>query len=350
MATDFAKLQELEAAIRANRAGRWNAETAAGLHSKMNSNAARQGYYEGVDAAAIRAGLKCYQCVSAECMAIFFSREPEASCRACEAKGLQYAVVAGTVTGSPCNSICTNATDAKCDCSCGGANHGDKWLRGFTFPRNIEAHRRELRERRESRQAIAGTYDTEAFAQQVEEAQRLRDFFQSALDDAIEADFERADAFVAALLAGPAPEVLLTKARKRAASQLFEFRVVRARCALREPYHASAWSDSRQPVVELTGERADGSRVWCRLHPYEFTYRGCTSENYAHRCDVECYESEITAGDFVQVKARVKEATEDGMTFLQAASVTIQANPFGWVLGDAPEGQHRREGGEAKAA
>ncbi len=33
-------------------------------------------------------------------------------------------VIDATVTDTPCSDICTSATGRKCECSCGGTNHG----------------------------------------------------------------------------------------------------------------------------------------------------------------------------------------------------------------------------------
>ncbi len=36
--------------------------------------------------------------------------------------------VKGTVTGCPCDARCTSARGHNCECSCGGANHGEDYL------------------------------------------------------------------------------------------------------------------------------------------------------------------------------------------------------------------------------
>jgi hypothetical protein len=331
--TDFDRLQQLTKEIEENRAGRYSAEGAAGLHERMGSNAARMGYYEGVHFEAIRAGLKCYQCLNPDCMAIFFSHDPEATCRACERNGLQYAVVAGEVTGSPCNSICTNATDAKCECSCGGANHGAKWLRGFTFPRNIEAHRRELRERRAARAEIEEAYDTDEHAAQVAKAASLREAFEDSLADAIEADVEHAEAMALALLCGPKPEPIYTKGGKKlAADQGYDLVVERTR--IRRAYSVI---DSEEPQLTLTCSDADGNRFWLRCKAWEWVKRTCDHGGRRYECSLCCYDPEITEGDFIRVKAR-KKSEDDGMTFLSHANVLVHCNPYGFILADRKEG------------
>lgn len=339
---EYERLQQITKASERNRAARYRAEDAAGLHERMRSNAARYGNYEGVDFRAIRDGLKCYQCLNPDCMAVFFSHEPEAACRACAQNGLQYAVVAGTVSGSPCNSICTNATDARCDCSCGGSNHGAKWLRGFTFPRNIEAHRRELRERREARTQIAQQFDTDEHAALVAEADRLREFFEDSLADAIEADRERADLFVRGLLCGPAPEPIYTKGGKKlAADQHYDLLVERTR--IRSAYSPYDDRADRDPQLCLTCVSADGTRYYVRLQAYQFVERWCVKGKEplhglgGYNCNVDCYESDISAGDFIRVKAR-KKADGDDMTFLSHTSVIVHCNPYGFVLADRKEG------------
>jgi hypothetical protein len=38
--------------------------------------------------------------------------------------------VIATVTAQPCTAVCHGATGAECKCSCGGANHGHRFLQG----------------------------------------------------------------------------------------------------------------------------------------------------------------------------------------------------------------------------
>lgn len=51
------------------------------------------------------------------------------ACRECKQHGvLTFRQVKGTVTNHVCDARCTSAKGHKCECSCGGANHGADYL------------------------------------------------------------------------------------------------------------------------------------------------------------------------------------------------------------------------------
>lgn len=45
-------------------------------------------------------------------------------CRCATPRPLTMRAVIGTVTDTPCDERCTSATGHKCECACGGKNHG----------------------------------------------------------------------------------------------------------------------------------------------------------------------------------------------------------------------------------
>lgn len=57
-------------------------------------------------------------------------REPghDAACPECGRHTSKFGVVVGVRTEAPCDTRCTDATGFRCECSCGGANHGESWL------------------------------------------------------------------------------------------------------------------------------------------------------------------------------------------------------------------------------
>lgn len=333
IAIDYDRLTSLEQEIAENRTRRREAQDNAGVRDRMRSSAARRGYEIALHPSAIQSGLKSYQCLNPDCMAVFFSRAAESECRACAAQGMQYAVVAGTVNSTPCDAACTSATGPECHCACGGANHGDKWSVGFTFPRNVEAHRRELRERRRLNAGIRATYDTEEFNEKLAEADRLRAYFEDSLACAIEADNERAAVFLDDLISGPKPETNRTKAKTIAADQFYDLRVLNVK--VREGFGYGASYGEPPPQICIVGAASDGETFWLHLDNYAFMRRCFRFEKTnGHHCDSNCDVPEIEVGEVIRVKARIK--SRGNMTFLSHAKVIAHVNPFGWILSDAP--------------
>lgn len=58
---------------------------------------------------------------------LFPGCEQDAVCPTCKRRR-EWGFIDGNVVESvPCSGICTNARGFKCDCSCGGENHGKGW-------------------------------------------------------------------------------------------------------------------------------------------------------------------------------------------------------------------------------
>ncbi len=314
----YERLKELQEQIAQANASKTYAEDVAGLRQMMRTNAARRGYFEAATKEEIRAGMKAYQCLNPDCMAIFFSYEGEIECRACAEQGLQYAVVSGAVNGTPCDERCTNATGSDCECSCGGANHGATWLVGFTFPRNIEAYRTERAERKAKADAIKGVHSRVVNEATLAEVARLAEYFALSLECAVEAEEERIYGMVDRLLEGPSLPVLTTKAGKAKAEQYYELIVTK--CVLRPTFQAMGSYSRFVPMEQaITAEDKDGNRFW--FHTTDLL--GWDKEN-------EEDETRITAGDYLAITAR-RKGEGDAITFLSHAHIIAWVNPYGFA-------------------
>lgn len=67
---------------------------------------------------------RCFKCKST--YRYSWGREQAQSLDCCGVR-LQYKTIVGVTSDKKCDSRCTNAVSAACECSCGGQNHGDRW-------------------------------------------------------------------------------------------------------------------------------------------------------------------------------------------------------------------------------
>jgi hypothetical protein len=79
-----------------------------------------------------------YRCRNRECRHIWALDFPnsvvrlacDSRCPQCGSIWASMKQVIATVTAQPCTAVCHGATGAECKCSCGGANHGHRFLQG----------------------------------------------------------------------------------------------------------------------------------------------------------------------------------------------------------------------------
>lgn len=319
---------------------------AAGLNVSGYEKRLRRG--ELIVTGSVKPGRKAYKCLNPECLAIFTSDEAEPACRACNGADMAYSVVAGTLTGAPCNASCTHALHGgECLCSCGGENHGAEWLRGWAFPKNVEERRADYRAAR----ALTTRFRDADYHAMLDEAHALQDSMNLALADAAEAVDEKAREIADALLAIPA-DILLTKTKKPGKAQLYDLRVTKL--VERNMQDPVAYSRCEIPAIEVTGVDANGRKVWARIKDYDklFTryidepaqapvdgaaegtyvpattrreavgaayYTGCHAHCRHGSGEVRCWSATFGVGDVVRLRAQVK-GEGDAITFLKAAN------------------------------